>query len=403
MEMEMKFDAKKEEESFVDYFVRIGKEVNRGGMTWNEATVLLNKYSGSNVGESAYRKRFKNFYDGMKYQRELDEATTPADELCEIRKARAEMEREKVKYRDERNEWYRVQREAARAESFRELLERCVVRYESNGNTELAQKDAGNETDDVLIVHLTDLHLGAGIDNAMNRYNAQIAENRLALYLDEIKRIAMRHNAKKRCVLCITGDIVSGIIHANLRLENNENVIMQTIHAASLLSSFVKELAECMVRVDVFFVGGNHGRVMPAKEDNQKGENFDLFIPFYMKAKLENVGNVVVYDNDIDESIAAFECCGKFVVAVHGDKDSPDTIVQKMALMLGRKPDLCLLGHRHSNGYRTVYDTKVVESGCICGTDNYAIDKRIRNRPEQTVIVFNQNGIRCIYDIQLDE
>ena len=71
MEMEMKFDAKKEGESFVDYFVRIGEEVNRGGMTWNEATVMLNKYSGANIGESAYRKRFKNFYDGMKYQREL--------------------------------------------------------------------------------------------------------------------------------------------------------------------------------------------------------------------------------------------------------------------------------------------------------------------------------------------
>ena len=42
MEMEMKFDAKKEGESFVDYFVRIGEAVSRGEMTWNEATVLLN-------------------------------------------------------------------------------------------------------------------------------------------------------------------------------------------------------------------------------------------------------------------------------------------------------------------------------------------------------------------------
>lgn len=61
-----------------------------------------------------------------------------------------------------------------------------------------------------------------------------------------------------------------------------------------------------------------------------------------------------------------------------------------------------LLGHRHLNGLTTVYDTKVIESGCVSGTDQYAVSIRKVNRPEQTISVVNRDGLECIYDIQLD-
>jgi hypothetical protein len=50
----------------------------------------------------------------------------------------------------------------------------------------------------------------------------------------------------------------------------------------------------------------------------------------------------------------------------------------------------------------TVYNTKVIESGCVSGNDNYCLDHRLINRPEQTVLVINNEGIDCLYDIQLD-
>ena len=71
-------------------------------------------------------------------------------------------------------------------------------------------------------------------------------------------------------------------------------------------------------------------------------------------------------------------------------------------MMFGIKPDIVLLGHRHTNGLTTVYDTKVIESGCISGTDNYATSIRKANKPEQTVSVIGSNGLICLYDIQLD-
>ena len=60
------------------------------------------------------------------------------------------------------------------------------------------------------------------------------------------------------------------------------------------------------------------------------------------------------------------------------------------------------MGHRHTNSLTTVYDTKVYESGCVDGADNYCMDKRLRNNPEQHVLVVNAYGVDCCYDITLD-
>lgn len=88
--------------------------------------------------------------------------------------------------------------------------------------------------------------------------------------------------------------------------------------------------------------------------------------------------------------------------AVHGDKDTPTGVVNSLTMMTGMKPDIVLMGHRHTNGLTTVYDTKVYESGCVDGPDNYCMDKRLKNKPEQTVLVVNDLGLDCAYDVKLD-
>ena len=89
-------------------------------------------------------------------------------------------------------------------------------------------------------------------------------------------------------------------------------------------------------------------------------------------------------------------------MASHGDKDTPENVVQNYTMMYGIKPDIVLLGHRHTNGLKTVYDTKVIQSGCVSGTDEYTTSLRKSNKPEQTVSVIGDTGLICLYDIQLD-
>ena len=117
---------------------------------------------------------------------------------------------------------------------------------------------------------------------------------------------------------------------------------------------------------------------------------------------MQNYPSVHIEENTICQDIAIFNVRGNNVFASHGDKDAPSTVVQNYTMMFGVKPNLVYLGHRHTNGMTTVYDTKVIESGCVSGTDQYALSIRKCNRPEQTISVIDENGLVCLYDIQLD-
>ena len=97
-----------------------------------------------------------------------------------------------------------------------------------------------------------------------------------------------------------------------------------------------------------------------------------------------------------------FEVRGQKVFSAHGHKDKPTNVVQNFTMMFGVKPDIVLLGHMHTNAMTTVYDTKVIQSGCVSGSDRYALSIRKSNRPEQTVSVISDEGFECLYDIQLD-
>lgn len=98
---------------------------------------------------------------------------------------------------------------------------------------------------------------------------------------------------------------------------------------------------------------------------------------------------------------------GYSVYAAHGDKDNAKTIVYNMtkfARKTGNKlPDMCFLGHRHTNGLTTVDEVKVIESGCVDGMDSYCVEQRLIGRPEQTVTVVSADKmIKAFCDIQID-
>lgn len=59
---------KRPDETKDDFFVRIGNAVLARELTWDGAANILNDEFKQNYGESAYRKRFKAFRQGMQYQ-----------------------------------------------------------------------------------------------------------------------------------------------------------------------------------------------------------------------------------------------------------------------------------------------------------------------------------------------
>lgn len=366
--------------------------------TWNDVADILNETLGVQRDECCYRKAWKSF---QQLQGASEVNLSDAQEVLEaIREERRELEKAKVKFRDERNEVSRLLRVQARGESMRELIERCIKSYEPDdgwGHIDCVEGDDLYE----VIVHLTDVHAGAGIDNSFNQYDKNIMRDRLHQYCKEIAEASYMYGHSK-CYLVLGGDLVNGAIHVNSRLENNEHVINQVISVSECIAEFVAEVSRFFAEGHVYSVPGNHSRLFPAKEDNQYGEYLDKLVSYIVAAKCANMENIKFHENTIEDSIASFTVMGNLVYAVHGDKDTVGNVVQNLTMMTGKKPQIVLMGHRHTNGLTTVYDTKVYESGCVSGPDTYCMDKRLRNKPEQTILVVGEKGVKCAYDVKLD-
>lgn len=316
-----------------------------------------------------------------------------SDELLAIRK-------ERIRLSDQRIELNRTIRQEARKESFLELVQGVIADGIQPMDIPVPAFDEPIVSDCDLLCHLTDIHTGIEIENFKNVFNEDVLRRRMGQYANRILQIAELHRADKCHV--VIGEIVSGLIHSNLRLQNNLDLIEQFMLISELIAVMLTKLAKHFNAVFVYVTPGNHSRISPKKEEALDGENVDILLPFYLKARLQNATNISIRDNVIDPEIAMFHVRNASVFASHGHKDNPASVVQNFTMMFGTKPDIVLLGHRHTNGLTTVYDTKVIESGCVSGTDNYAMSIRKTNKPEQTVSVIGDRGLLCVYDVRLD-
>jgi len=375
---------------------------------WTEVADLLNKELKNDVSEylneAAYRKPYqqaKRFYESGVFN-DLSE-----DEyLKELQDTKHEIRKEKQKLFDERTSLNKILREQGRIESMYDVVKRALDDYEPVQFRFEYVPHSWNESDNDLIIHLTDVHCGMNITSAMNTFNFDVLQERLKKYLKEILDIQKTYNSEKAYVI-LGGDMIHGLIHTNARIEAKENVVEQIMLVSDLVSNFVFELSKVFSFVEVYTTAGNHSRITMNKEESSRGENFDLLIPYVCRKELANVGNVAFIDNELDCDIAFFVVRGHMVYATHGDKDTPKNVVYHMT-QFSRKaglplPDICYLGHRHTNGLTTVDDVKVIESGCVDGMDSFAINGRYVGTPEQTVTVVTEaSRIKALCDIQID-
>ena len=391
-------------ETELQYITRLGDKKYEGliDMTWPELAECINKELNDNpdeyVTDSVFRKKYALV---RKFREDFGDATQSAD-AEELKELRRELEKERVKVRDERNEYRRLLREQARKESYMEQFIRSIteaadshaLEYEDN-----ARFHGTITSDKDMIIPLSDVHAGIDINNFWNEYNEDVLKKRLNHYLDRIFEIQLTNGCQNAYVLL--SELISGSIHSTLRIENNQDLVDQFLMVCDYIADFIAALSYRFNEVNVYVAPGNHSRITPNIKESLDHENFDnLVIPF-LGAKLQNFKNVTFHTNDIEQGIAMFAVRGMNVAFVHGDKDTPDNVIDNLIQLTGIKWDLILLGHRHTNAYMTRSNVKVVQTGCLSGTDSFAISKRLNNYPEQTVLVIDEEeGLDCIYDVK---
>lgn len=390
-----------EGETFEEYEYRICQMNARTGEleTWNDVVDVINEAWGTNYTECKVRKDWNTFQKMLPaYQKQCADGEEMLEEIKEERRA---LERERVKFRDERNEVSRILRTHARIESLKDMVKECAQEF-APIPCRFVPDDTLRRESQTVVAMVSDLHAGLKAENCLNTYDESILQARMSAYFRALYRINEVH-APEECVVVLCGDLINGVLRTANRLENNQNVIRQTIFVSDLLSQFISSLAGVFPAVRVYGTPGNHGRVFQSKDEAVDGENFDVLVMYILEAKLKEFENVHVKTQNLDETFGVFNCYGRDYVFAHGEKENVDTAATKFAMILGHKPTAILLGHRHSNGFSTSYDCKVVQSGTGAGTDRYAIDHRLHNAPEQMAFLCGENGITCYYDIKLNK
>lgn len=396
-----------ENENEEQFLWRLGQAKDNGliDYSWLEIADIMNKEFRDDVteyrNESAYRKVYqsaKKLFEANVFNQNQNDSY-----IQELREAKHEIRKEKQKLFDERTALNKVLREEGRRESMFDIVKRAVEEYQPVRFDYMPPIIRHSDND--LIIHLTDVHCGMNIDSPFNRFNEDILKERLYKFLDEILEIQEMYKSEN-AYLILGGDMISGLIHLNARIEAKENIITQIMLVSDLISDFIYELSKVFNKVEVHTTAGNHSRSIANKEDNVKGENFDLLVPYVCKKALNNVENVVFMDNYLDCDISAFMVRGHMVYATHGDKDTVKNVVYHMTNFARKAkfplPDMCYLGHRHTNSLETIDDVKVIQSGCVDGMDSYTIDSRLVGTPEQTVTVVTEKcRVKALCDIPL--
>ena len=372
-------------------------------MDWQE---IIDKY-GLDIHYDTLRKATQTIFGGAfvsEYFKSKQASKTDDTYLAEIRATKQEIRKEKQKLFDERTALNKTLREQSRLESMYDIVKRAISEYQYTRFDYVPTEISDGDCD--LIIHLTDIHCGIDIQSEFNTFNFDVLKERLKKYLDEINDIRMTYDAQNAYVI-LGGDMIQGLIHTNARIEAKENIVNQIMKVTDLVSDFVYELSKMFQYVEIHTTAGNHSRVTQNKEDTTRGENFDLLVPFACKKALQNIKNVCFKDNILESDIATFEVRGHMVYATHGDKDTANNVVYHMTNFARKAhlplPDMCYLGHRHTNGLTTVDDVKVIESGCVDGMDSFAISKRLVGTAEQTVtVVSKEKRIKALCDIQIE-
>lgn len=380
--------------------VKFCEDIPLGERSWDELQGLLGTIGRNGLprkGE-ALRTHFKKMrYDKnevvpnvkMLSGQTIGDITYPEFEQ-KTEEIKQDLYKQQTKTRDHMNAYRALLREDARVDMMKDLLKESIKPLPELKVSFVSTYEANEDVEAVLLI--SDLHIGACIDNFYNKYNVEIARKRMAKVVADTIASCKRLGVETLHVLNL-GDLVHGQIHTSARLLQEIDVIEQVTVASEIMAQCLAELSKEVPNVVYRSCLDNHSRTMPNLKESIENENFGRLIDWYLKARLENTPIVFAEDN-LDENIGLIELLnGKNLVFAHGHQDSVNTVVQAYGAATRTHIDYICLGHYHSTKMKTFLNSKVFINGSVMGTDEYAMSHRLFGIPEQTLLVFNGDNL----------
>ena len=389
------------------YVWRVGQAKDSGliDMTWEELTPTLNTQCSISEedyrGESAWRKRYRVMQQA--WDDVFSKQNFSNEHVAAIKEQTDELYKAKRQVWDQRREYNKILTSDARADHLVEKLIEAANISPLQNYSNIFMVDKNFSKAEALLC-LSDWHYGATSDNIWNTYNVDTCKERVAKLFKKVVS-ALREHGVKTLNIALLGDFVSGAIHTGVRVASEENVCDQLMHVSEIIANLINELSLYVENINVYSTYGNHARTVQDKKDSIHADNMERVIPWWIKQRLMDNRKVNIIDSEYYEFIY-FDICGYSVCCTHGDldkfKDIGVTINSLFTKKYGKTIDYTFSGDKHHLESFEQFGIESTLVGSLCGTDEYANNRRLYANPMQTLCIFTpEDGKLCSYNIKL--
>ena len=383
------------------YFYRVCSMKDNLGFTWPQMAEIFNNEFGCNKGDTAYRKEWAAF--NRIFNANMDKLVGDNTYLNDIREQTDELYKAKRQLSDQRREYNKILVDDARADHLAEKLIEAANLVPLKDYSNVFTFKIGSLTEEAVLC-LSDWHYGQVSNNIWNAYDTAICLQRTSTLFDKVSSVLREHDIKALHVVLL-GDFVNGSIHTSCRVASEENTCEQLMHVSEIIANFVNALSVYVDEISVYSTYGNHARTIQNKEDSIHADNMERIIPWWLKQRLKDNKRVNIIDSDYHEFIY-FNVCGHNIVCTHGDldkfKDIGVTVNSLFSKKFGKTIDYTFSGDKHHLESFEQFGIESTLVGSLCGTDEYANNKRLYSNPMQTLCIFTpEDGKLCTYNIKL--
>jgi hypothetical protein len=390
---------RQENESFMDYHIRLFEKKDEYGIDIYKIAELLNAEYGSNYDESKWRKDYAQYKKWKDYilSKNLDKEI-----LAKYEEIKREAEKKKIQAQDQNREYRKYLRLDARLDHILETIVKETQNLNKNKPLHWYKKNNyNNDSTKAGVLLASDWHKGLFTINYWNVFNDDEFYRRINRLTNKVVEYGTFHRIKSLHLFQI-GDLIHGTLHRLTRIMDTQDAVHATMSVAETLSEMVSVFANEFEEVKVYSSRGNHDRVNSNKSQEISTESFNDIIPWFMKERTSKFDNVEIVDNHLDDEIIVADILGHTVFAVHGHKDNLNTIVSDLTLMIKQFPKYIFSGHIHKNYENEVHGIEHIVNSSLSGVDDFSKDIRKTSKPAQKFMIFDKDeGRLCTYNIQL--
>ena len=231
-----------------------------------------------------------------------------------------------------------------------------------------------SNSDKELLVQLSDLHIGKGVDLPHNKYNFNVAKMRIEKFMNKIIEYGESFNITN-ITIALTGDIFNLDSYLDSLLTNETHRANAFVTGLDIIGEFLDNLSDSFENIKVIGVVGNESRIRTSEyqsnHDSIASNNFDTLLFKILK-------RTHPYINFIGECDKLFDIVtikDKVIGLAHGDKfkhsaDEVHKFKSRLIEQFNRNINYIIFGHIHS----TLITPNYARSGSLVGSDEYAFN-----------------------------